>query len=324
MRIESSVTAVTWLPLAVLESMPNLPLGVAVAHHDEPPGERLGDLDELREQDRFREANELRAWVEIEDGAVVDFGRSGRGLAGGGGLDLGADQIAFPAIEFPVIQPEPEVDGDTVRFTQTVGGRLGLPVPRPVSGKPYFQIASATAWTTVELVLRADGSADGQLVSASPFPRHALYDANGELVDEQGATDYATWHLQSTGESPWGDETSLDAQLDRELDRVALRSGTRLPRRRLRIGETLVEQGEPGAEMYLLVDGALNVEVDGAVVAEVGPGALVGDLAILGDGRRTATLRAVRACRVALLADDAIAGSRLAQLVADRRAVQGL
>jgi hypothetical protein len=321
MRVEASVTAVTWLPLPVLESMPNLPLGLAAAHHDDPPGELLGDLDALREQDRFREANELRAWIEVDGGAIVDFGRSGRSLAGGSGVDLGADQIAFPAVELPVIQPEPEIDADAVRFTQTVGGRIGLPLPRPVSGKPYFRIASATAWTTVELVLRSDGTADGRLVTASPFPRHSVYDAAGRLVDEHGVDDYETWHQQSTGQSPWGDEAFLDAQLDRELDKVALRSGTKLPRRRLAPGETLVEQGETGAEMYLLVDGALAVEVDGTVVAEVGPGALLGELAVLGDGRRTATLRAVRPSRVAILAEDAIAGSRLARLVAERRAV---
>ena len=41
MRIESSVTAVTWLPFAALDALPNMPLGFAVAHYDEPPGERL-------------------------------------------------------------------------------------------------------------------------------------------------------------------------------------------------------------------------------------------------------------------------------------------
>ena len=320
MRVESSITAVTWLPFGVLDSMPNLPLGLAVAHYDEPPGQVLGDLDTLREADGFREANELRAWLEVADGAIVDYGLDGRSLAGGGGLDLGFEQIAFPAVEFPVIQPEPQVETDGVRFSQTVGGRLGLPVPRPLAGKPYFHLGSATAWTTLELALRTDGSSDGRLVASSPFPRHSVYDADGVLVDEQGVTDYETWHRQSTGESPWGDEAALDVQLDRELDQVAMRSGAKLARRRIAPGETLVEQGDPGTEMYLLVEGVLDVEIDAVVVAQVGSGALVGELAVLGDGRRTATLRAVRPSRVAILTDDAIAGSRLAQLVAQRRA----
>jgi Cyclic nucleotide-binding domain len=320
MRVESSITAVTWLPFAVLDSMPNLPLGVAVAHYDDPPGQVLGDLDALREADGFREANELRAWLEVADGAIVDYGLDGRSLAAGGALDLGSEQIAFPAVEFPVIQPEPQVEADGVRFSQTVGGRIGLPVPRPLAGRSYFHLGSATAWTTLELLLRKDGSSEARLVAASPFPRHSVYDADGMLVDEQGVTDYESWHRQSTGESPWGDEAALDEQLDRELDQVALRSGAKLPRHRLAAGETLVEQGQTGTDMYLLVEGVLDVEIDGAVIAQVGAGALVGELAVLGDGRRTATLRAVRRARVAVLGDDAIAGSRLAQLVAQRRA----
>jgi cyclic nucleotide-binding protein len=300
--------------------MPNLPIGVAVAHYDEPPGELLGDLDALREADGFREANELRAWLEVDDGAIVDYGLDGRSLAGGVGLDVGADQIAFPAVEFPVIRPEPKVEADGVRFSQTVGGRIGLPVPRPLAGKAYFHLGSATAWTTLELVLHPDGSSEGRLVASSPFPRHSVYDTDGVLVHELGVTDYETWHRQSTGESPWGDDAALDEQLDRELDQVALRSGTKLPRRRLAPGETLVEQGECGTDMFMLVEGVLDVEIGGTVVAQVGAGALVGELAALGDGRRTATLRATRRSRIAILTDDAIAGSRLAQLVAERRA----
>ena len=37
-------------------------------------------------------------------------------------------------------------------------------------------------------------------------------------------------------------------------------------------GETLVNQGEPGTDVYLILDGIFVVEVDGEQVAEVGPG----------------------------------------------------
>ncbi len=322
MRIESAVTAVTWVPFALLDSMPNLPLGIAVAHHDEPPGQLLGDLDAMREADAFREANELRAWIEVEDGRIAGYGRGGRGLLGGPGLDLGAAQVAFPAVELPVIQPEPEVEGGAVRFQQTVGGRIGLPAPRTLDDKPYFHVGSATAWTTLELVVRADGSSEGRLVASSPFPRHSVYDGDGVLVDEQGVDDYESWHRQSAGASPWSDDEA-GAELDRELDRIALRNGAKLQRRRLGKGETLVEQGEAGCDMFLLVDGVLDVEVDGVVVAQVGSGALLGERAVLGDGRRTATLRAAHASRVAILREESIGGSRLAELVAQRRAVSG-
>jgi hypothetical protein len=191
-----------------------------------------------------------------------------------------------------------------------VGGRIGLPVPRPLRGRGYFHIGSAQAWTTLELVIRADGSSEGRLLAASPFPHHSLYDAEGTFVSEHGLTDFAGWYREWHEESPWaGDE------LEDELDRVAIRSGARLKRRRLGRSETLVEQGEPGAEMFLLLDGVLDVEIDGETVAQVGSGAVLGELAILGDGRRTATLRAVRPSRVAVLTPT----HRLAELALARR-----
>lgn len=311
MRIESSVTAITWLPFSLLDAMPNLPLGIAVAHFDEPPPQPLGDVARLRDADAFREANELRAWVDVENGRIVDHGRAGRRDGGGTRVDLANDQIAFPAVEFPVLRPDPEVGEGWVRFQQTVGGRIGLPAPRPLRGKPYLHIGSATAWTTLELLIRADGSSEGRLLAASPFPHHSVYGPHGDLVSEHGLSDYDGWYHESFEESPWG-----GGKLEEELDEIVLRGGGAKPeRRRLAPGECLVEQGEAGTDMFMLLDGVLQVEIDGETVAEIGSGAVLGELAVLGDGRRTATLRAVRASRVAVLAGT----SRLAELALARR-----
>jgi hypothetical protein len=38
----------------------------------------------------------------------------------------------------------------------------------------------------------------------------------------------------------------------------------------------LVRQGDPGDELFLLLDGVLIVDVDGEPVAELGPGAVLG------------------------------------------------
>jgi Cyclic nucleotide-binding domain len=328
-RVESSVTAITWLPFAALDALPNMPLGFAVAHYDEPPGERLGDLDRLREADAFREANELRAWIEVEEGVIVAHGRDGRGVFAGVGLEVGPQHVAFPAVEFPAIRPEPEIADDTARFTQTVGGRIGLPAPRPVPGEPYFHFGSALAWTTLELVLRVDGGAEGRLVASSPFPRHSVYDEAGRLIGEHGLRSFEGWYRESFGEeTPWGDEgapellAAIEARLEEELTRIALASNAKLPRRRLELGETLVRQGEPGDDMFLLLDGHLDVEIDGEIVARVGAGAVLGELAVLEGGRRSATLRAARSCRVAVLPAEAIRGSDLAALALRRREEQ--
>jgi CRP-like cAMP-binding protein len=62
----------------------------------------------------------------------------------------------------------------------------------------------------------------------------------------------------------------------------------------------------------------LRVEVDGKPVAEVGPGAIVGEMALLHQGRRTATLRAVTPCRVAVVPKDRIDRQALEQVAKGR------
>ena len=310
MRIESSVTAITWLPFAALDALPELPIGIAVAHYDEPPPAVLGDLDELRDADRFREANQLQGWIEVDRGRIIDYGRDGRSVVAGAGLDLDAGQIAFPTIEFPVLRPEPEIGKGFVRFQQTVGGRIGFPVPRPLRGRGYFHIGSAQAWTTLELIIRADGSSEGRLIAASPFPHHSVYGAQGRFISDHGLTDIAGWYREWHDESPWTSD-----ELEGELDWVAIRNGAQLQRRRLGLGETLVEQGDPGADMFLLLEGVIDVEIDGDTVARVGSGTVLGELAVLGNGRRTATLRASRPSRVAVLTPT----HRLAELALARR-----
>jgi len=61
----------------------------------------------------------------------------------------------------------------------------------------------------------------------------------------------------------------------------------------------LVRQGEPGTEIYLILDGVVRVERDGERLAEYGPGAMLGERAPLEGGTRTSSLIAVTACRTA-------------------------
>lgn len=314
MRIHASATAITWLPFAALDRIPVVPLELAVAHYDEPPPDVVPDLDELRRQDAFREANELLAWIEVDGGKIVDYGQSGRSLIGQG-PELEAQQVSFAAVEFPVIQPEPEHGDGWVRFTQTVGGRLGLPAPRPVAGRPYFHVGAVSAWTTLELLMHADGRVESRLAGASPFPRHSLYDPDGRLAGVFGAVEF-----ELGDGTPWGDErtpafaAAVESELERRLAASILRDGVKLVRRRVARGETLVEQGTLGQDLFVLLDGVFDVEVDGAVVAQVGSGAILGERAVLGDGRRTATLRAVRSCRVAVIGPEQISPKNLVEI----------
>ena len=328
MRRDGSVTAISWIPSEAIEGLPKLPFEMGVGHYDDPPPDRLapGDLERLRDDDRFREANQLKGWIEVEDGAIIDAGYDGGGLVGSTTFRLGPKAIVVPGVAFEVLQAEPEISGDSARFVQTVGGRAGFPAPRRVKGGPMFRIQSATAWTTLALTLHADGRVEHEVVGASPFPRHWIYDNEGGLSGKSGTVDFKTWYRESHGDNtPWGEADSpvvvaaAETALERELSRILLSGDTKLPRRTLAEGEVLVEQGSPGDDLYLLLDGVLGVEVDGEQVAEMGPGTMVGERASLEGGARTATLRAVTPCRVAVIASELVTEREMAALAADRQ-----
>jgi hypothetical protein len=325
MRVESSITSITWIPSEAIEGMPKLPFEMGIAHYDEPPPDRIAELEAMHEHDLFREANELRAWIETDDGEITGHGYSGRGRVGVTRLKLLGREISFAAVQYPLIRPEPEVGPDWVKFTQSAGGHMGLPAPRRVKGKPFFKIASASAWTTLELIIYADGSSKGRLSGASPFPRHWIYDANGELAEKSGSIDFERWYREAHGpNTPWGEEdspamtTAVETELERELSASIMRGDAKLERRSLGEGETLTEQGAEGNELYLLLDGVLEVDVDGEPVAEVGPGALLGERALL-EGKRTATLKATTPARVVVVPRDAIDEAALQELAASHR-----
>ena len=70
-------------------------------------------------------------------------------------------------------------------------------------------------------------------------------------------------------------------------------------------------------------DGVLSVEVDGASVAQVGPGAVVGERALLEGGRRTATLRALTTSKVAAASGAELSPEMLSELAAGHRREAG-
>ena len=329
MRVEGSVAAISWIPSEAIEGMPKLPFELGIGKYDEPPPDRIaeGDLERLRDADRFREANLLRAWIDVEDGKIVDSDYAGDGLVGSTTFRLGKKAIVVPGVAFEILRADPEISEDRVRFVQTVGGRAGFPAPRRVSGKPFFQIHSATAWTTLALTIHTDGTVEHELVGASPFPRHWIYGDDGELAHKSGTIDFKTWYREShTDNTPWGDEDSpavvaaAESALERELSRGVLRGSEKLERRKLEAGEVLVQQGDEGSDVYLLLDGVLEVEVDGEQVAEMGPGTMLGERASLEEGTRTATLRALTKSRVAVVPVELLAPEELEALAAGRRA----
>ncbi len=66
-------------------------------------------------------------------------------------------------------------------------------------------------------------------------------------------------------------------------------------------GATVIEQGQPGARFYLIDDGAVEVRQDGVVRRCQGPGEFFGEIALLRDVVRTATVRALAPTRLIAL-----------------------
>jgi voltage-gated potassium channel len=66
-------------------------------------------------------------------------------------------------------------------------------------------------------------------------------------------------------------------------------------------GANLTGEGASGYSFFVLSDGTASVTIDGAEVNALGPGDFFGELAILGDGRRTATVTTTSPARLLVL-----------------------
>jgi hypothetical protein len=326
-RIEAAVTSISWIPSEAISGLgAKLPFEAGIAHYDQPPPDVIEDLEALRAADRFRFANQLKAWVEVEDGKVVGHGQSGGGMIGATTLRIGSKAATFQAVSLSDLHPEPQVSDTKVTFVQTAGGRTGVPAPRRVLHPPFVQIAAPLAWTTLSLTIGADGSVSQQMTGASPFPRHWVYDTNGKLLSKSGIIDFSSWYRRAFGKhSPWGDRdspafcTEVESALERQLS-AELMSGSAKPKvRNVKKGTAITTQGEPGNELFLVLDGVVRIEVDGKALAEYGPGSLHGERAILEGGTRTSTIRAVTGCKIAVASADEVDREALIALSSGHR-----
>jgi hypothetical protein len=326
MRHQSSVTSLSWIPSQAIEGSQKLAFDAGLAHYDPPPPDLLGDIEALRLADRFRFANVLRGWIDVDDasGKITDFGSDGGRLMGATTIKVGPMARTFEAVGLPDIKKDPEQGDGWVRFVQTAGGRTGVPAPRRVRRAPFIQWQAPLVWTTLSLKLHADGKVEAEMIGASRFPRHWVYDDQGALFLKSGLADFKDWYRKSFGKhTPWGDQdsealvTTVETALERQLS-AELMSG-KPDFRRLKAGETLVRQGDAGSDVFLILDGVLRVEKDDKRLAEYGPGAMLGERAHLEDGGRTSSLIAVTACRIAAVHAKQLERASLEQLATGHR-----
>jgi len=67
-------------------------------------------------------------------------------------------------------------------------------------------------------------------------------------------------------------------------------------------GHTLIVEGEPGSKLYVVQSGELQVSINGDLIRTMGRGAMLGELALLYDSPRSATVKAKSSCIVWSLA----------------------
>ncbi len=321
-----SVTSLSWIPSELLTGPLRVPFDLGLTHYDDPPPDVLHDVDALRRAGRFRFVNRIRVEVDT-DGSRVTGVRPAPGHGGVIGLtNLLGGAVRFPAVKMPdLLLCSVTPDGSAAVVRQTAGGRAPLPAPRLVRGRG--RLVPPLVWTTLELVVRPDGSASHRVVGASPFPRHWVYGDDDRLVEKVALTDPTSWlHSMTEDESPWQgvDAPAVTAPVETELERRLSGEvmGRRPSVRRLAAGEALFRQGEPGGHVALVLDGVVEVVRDGEHLAEIGPGAILGERALL-EGARTATVLAVTPLTVAVLDGARLSRDDLALLVDGHRREDG-
>jgi CRP-like cAMP-binding protein len=91
----------------------------------------------------------------------------------------------------------------------------------------------------------------------------------------------------------WGEVVPLDQLPRKDLEALrAVRKEVSFPK-----GAVLMSEGEPGREAFLITEGTVSVKRGRKKIAELGPGNLVGEMALIVDEPRSATVTALEAVR---------------------------
>lgn len=65
-----------------------------------------------------------------------------------------------------------------------------------------------------------------------------------------------------------------------------------------RAGDVIFAIGDPAESMYVVVEGEVEIRIGDAVLDEIGPGTVFGEMALVAGEPRSATARAATDCRV--------------------------
>jgi CRP-like cAMP-binding protein len=67
----------------------------------------------------------------------------------------------------------------------------------------------------------------------------------------------------------------------------------------LAAGDVLFREGDPGESMYVLLEGTVEITINGQTVEKAEAGALLGEIALIENSPRSATVTATTHCRFA-------------------------
>ena len=324
MRLTAEATCLSWIPPTAVEGVFKLPFGRGIAHYDEPPPDKSPDVDALLDTDAVRFANQVRAWIDVQEGRILDHGMTGGGRLGSTTVHLRKRGHTFAGVALPDLVAKPEVFADRVTFRQTCGGHTGAPVPRTISHPPFVRIAAPLAWSTIALTVYTDGTSESEIADASAFPRHYLYDSAGQLTHKSALIRYKDWlHRSEEPRSPWAGvnepvpTTRVKQQAERSLADNILVSAS-YKQYQLSAGAMLGSHPIRDDQVAVLLDGLMVILIDDEPAVEIGPGAIFDPSKRIAESRQHAKIRAKTAARFALLSRNDVDSDALLDVASEQ------
>ncbi|MFC6704808.1 MFS transporter [Flexivirga alba] len=180
-----------------------------------------------------------------------------------------------------------------ISSTRQVGGTIGVALLVAILGTPTALTVVQDlrdGWTISILCFAA-----GAVITLCLGPiRHHAGDVTATAAGPSRVREPDTSSVVLSRDLP-PEEHSLFRRLP-EATRAQLNAAA--PRRTVSAGDWLLSHGDAADRMYVLLTGRAEVIVGDQVVRELGPGAVIGELALLTGGRRSASIRARRDCEV--------------------------